>query len=108
MVTKAVVALFTMAESEESVPSVSAPSSNSFLAVSTPLESAASTSNVSGVSSRSEMLSKLCTLFYKIIASSLTITCHFDRRRNNRIHRTFSKKMVLLSCNSATQVESHR
>ena len=60
VVTKAVVALFTMAESEESVPSVSAPSSNSFLAVSTPLESAASTSNVSGVSSRSEMLSKLC------------------------------------------------
>lgn len=60
MVTKAVVALFTMAESEESVPSVSAPSSNSFLAVSTPLESAVSTSNISEVSSRSEMLSKLC------------------------------------------------
>lgn len=106
MVTKAVVALFRMAESEESVPSVSAPSSNSFLAVSTPLESAASTSNVSGVSSRSENVVQ--TLFYKIVASSLTITCHFDRCRNNRIHRTFSKKMVLLSCNSATQVESRR
>ena len=106
MVTKAVVALFRMAESEESVPSVSAPSSNSFLAVSTPLESAASTSNVSGVGSRSENVVQ--TLFYKIVASSLTITCHFDRCCNNRIHQTFSKKMVLLSCNSATQVESRR
>ena len=94
VVTKAVVALFTMAESEDSAPSVSARSSNSFLAVSTPLESAESTSNVSGVSSRSEMLSKLC--FTKL----LPVPSHFDRRRNNRIHRTFSKKRVLLSCNS--------
>ena len=60
VVTKVVATFLTMAESEEIVPSVSAASSNLFLAVSTPLESAASSSNVPVVSSRSEMLSKLC------------------------------------------------
>ena len=99
VVTKVVATLLTMAES---VPSVSAASSNSFLAVSTPLESAASSSNVQVVSSRSEMLSKLC--FTKLLAvpsqSHITcMSCHFDRRRrNNRLHRTFSKKRVILSC----------
>ena len=89
----------------EGVPSVSAASSNSFLAVSTPLESAASSSNVQVVRSRSDMLSKLC--FTKLLPvpsqcpqSHITcMSCHFDRRRrNNRLHRTFSKKRVILSC----------
>ena len=63
--------LLTMAESEESVPSVSAASSSSFLAVSTPLESVATTSNASVVSHLSGILFTLC---FTELLPSFTIT----------------------------------